>query len=201
VAVGDDAGQITLFDARRYAVARCSGQPGHGAARLAGCLLAGGWDERLTWFGDDPAALEVRGQADLGGPVSAIAALPDLALVATLAGEVHALDRTGAQAWRVDAGAPVTGLGTLDSPGGSLILVGVQDGRLLALDASAGSVQLRWELALGTGGPVWVAAEVAADPGPEVVYGTGGAGPPSACRPGNLLRHVAVPSLPERSQR
>jgi poly-gamma-glutamate capsule biosynthesis protein CapA/YwtB (metallophosphatase superfamily)/outer membrane protein assembly factor BamB len=184
VAVGDDAGYVTLLDAhgqriwRRDLSALTTSSPG-GSRVTALCgdwqggLLAGGWDGSLTFFSSDG---ELRWQVDLGSPVSGIAALPNLALVATsdaAQGRVQAFDPTGAQVWRFDAGAPVTSLGIV---GPAYILAGLQDGRLLAVDAEGA---LRWQqtFSVESGSPVWHAADVTGDDAPEIIAGTGGEAP------------------------
>jgi poly-gamma-glutamate synthesis protein (capsule biosynthesis protein) len=190
IAAGDDAGYVTLLDARGRRIWRHD--LGSRVTALygdwQGGLLAGGWDEHLTFLDDEG---ELRWQADLGGPVSSIAALPDLALAATLdaaRGRLRAFDPAGVEAWRFDAAAPVTNLGIVDvgaEPGtrpAAYILAGLQDGRLLALDNTGA---LRWQQTLdaapGTepvaGGPLWHVADVTGDRAPEIVAGIGGAAP------------------------
>jgi poly-gamma-glutamate capsule biosynthesis protein CapA/YwtB (metallophosphatase superfamily) len=192
VAVGDDAGAVTLLDA--------SGQHlwqhnlGSRVTALLGGwhggLLAGGWDERLTFLS---AGGEVQWAANLDGPVSGIAGLPELAVVATLEGDMRAFDAAGGEAWRFDAGAPVTNLEAIGQEAGGTVLVGLGDGRLLALDASA---TVRWQHALGVGGPVWHGGDVVGDTGPEIVVGMGGATPLLALLTagGEMLWRIAVPS-------
>ena len=167
-------------------------------------LLAGGWDERLT-------SLDSRGnvvwQADLGAPVSEIAWLAGekAAVAATLDGEVRAFDRLGKEVWRFSAGvdAPITGLEPVPDDGGAVVLVGFQDGHLVAVDTAAdlprqefdGEPQVRWQQALGEGGPVWQAVDVNDDGAAEVVVGTGGDTPQLALvsSSGELEWRVALP--------
>jgi poly-gamma-glutamate synthesis protein (capsule biosynthesis protein) len=183
-------------------------------------LLAGGWDERLT-------SLDSKGnvlwQADLGAPVSDILWLAGekVAVAATLDGELRAFDQSGKEVWRflVDPGVPITGLAPLpvvtESPtddDSTALLVGLQDGRLVALDIGAdlknpsllmrprqeadSKPQVRWQQALGEGGPVWHTADVNGDGAPEIVVGTGGDTPQLALvsTAGELGWRVALPS-------
>jgi poly-gamma-glutamate capsule biosynthesis protein CapA/YwtB (metallophosphatase superfamily)/outer membrane protein assembly factor BamB len=179
VAVGDDAGRVTLIGANGRRLWRhdlgSRVTTLHGGWQ--GGLLAGGWDERLTLLNTELAGDRVRWQADLDSPASGIATLPSLALAATLDGQVRAYDPTGAEVWRFDAGAPVTGLGAVEGLQEAMVLAGVQDGRLLALDAGGRGTRLRWQQTLGQGAPVWDIADLVGDAVPEIVAGTGGAEP------------------------
>jgi len=190
VAAGDDAGHVTLFNQagqRLWQHALASRVTSLHAWR--GGLLAGGWDERLTFLDVESDRDRVRWQVDLGGPLNGIAVLPDLAAAATLDGRVRAFDPAGAEVWTLDAGAPLAGLGTLETG----FLVGVQDGRLLALGADGG---LRWERVLGEGSPVWSAIERTDPPDAAIAFGTGGASPGVGLLSarGETLWQVAVPS-------
>lgn len=194
VAVGDDAGYVTVFDARgrqlgRYftgsrVTALCSDWPDG--------VLVGGWDERLT-------LLDERGnrrwQASLGSPVTGITALPELAVVGTLDGAIQAFNPLGLQVWRFDARAPVVRVGRLDTKPGGTIMAGIQDGRLINLDAEG---RLRWQQTLGvdTGSPIWHGADVIGDQTPELVVGTGGSLPQLALvsAEGEVIWRVSVPS-------
>ena len=177
------------------------GQPGAG-------LLAGGWDERLTSLDSQGNVLW---QADLGAPVSDIIWLAGgkVAVAATLDGELWAFDQSGQEVWRfvVEPGVPITGLAPLTDDGSTTLLVGLQSGRLVALDSAgdltaslpeevAGEPQVRWQQALGEGGPVWHAADVNGDAAPEIIVGTGGNAPQldllSAA--GELAWRVLLPS-------
>lgn len=191
VAVGDDAGRVTLFDLQGRRL--WAYDLGSRVTALDGWqegVLAGGWDERLTLL---DAAGAVRWQVGVGGPLTGIAALPGAALAATLDGRLCAFNPGGNELWRFNAGAPLTGLGTLGQGADLSVLVGAQDGRLLALDA-AGS--LRWQQDLGTGGPVWHVASLAGDPAPVIVAGTGGEMPTLALlsAAGQVLWRIALPS-------
>jgi poly-gamma-glutamate capsule biosynthesis protein CapA/YwtB (metallophosphatase superfamily) len=189
----------------------CSGQ---GAG-----LLAGGWDQQLT-------SLDGKGnvlwQADLGAPVGDILWLAEekVAVAATLDGELWAFDQSGKEVWRflVGPGVPITGLEPLpavtESPtddDSTALLVGLQDGRLVALDIGAdlnpspsgmpsqeagGEPRVRWQQALGEGGPVWHTANVNGDAEPEIIVGTGGDTPQLALvsTAGELAWRVALPS-------
>ncbi len=195
VAVGDDAGFVTLLDAegqwlwRHNLGSRVTALSGE----WQGGLLAGGWDQRLTYLSADGADSHVIWQASLGSQVSDIAVLPDLVLAATLDGVVYAFDPDGGEVWRFDASAPVTRLGVVGDEDNTAVLVGLQDGRLLALD-DGGTV--RWQQTLGVGGPIWHFADLVDDAAPEIVAGTGGAEPAVALlsTSGEVLWRVAVPS-------
>ena len=208
LAVGDDAGHVTLFDTRGRRLWRFdlgSRVTALSSGWQAG-LLAGGWDERLTLLRPNEDAAQVLWQVDLGGPVSGLTTLPDLALASTLSGEVRAFDPHGGEAWRFDAGAPVTRLEAVGEAGEGLILLGLQDGRLLALDPAAGAAsgdgvtshreRLRWQHSLGSGGPVWHVADVVGSAVPEIAAGTGGAEPVLSLlsAEGDLLWRVLMPS-------
>ena len=175
-AAGDDAGNVTAFDAngkQLWQVALGSRVTAlHGGWQ--GGLLAGGWDERLSFLDSDGG---LRWQANVDGPVSGIAALPNLALASTLHGEVASFDATGAKVWRFQAGAPITSIGTAGNRTDAIVLLALQDGRLLALSPDGAQ---RWQQQLSTaqsGGPVWQLANLTADAAPEIIVGTGGAEP------------------------
>jgi len=182
------------------------GEPGAG-------LLAGGWDEKLTSLDSKG---DVLWQAELDTPVSDILWLAGakVAVAATLDGELWAFDRSGEEMWRfvVDPGVPITGLTPLPDDDGTALLVGLQNGRLVALDLGAdprnqpvlpvpgqegtGEPQVRWEQALGEGGPVWHSADVDGNAVSEIVVGTGGDAPELALVSisGELEWRVALPS-------
>ena len=75
VAAGDDAGNVTAFDANgrqlwQYTLdSRVTALHGN----WQGGLLAGGWDEQLSFLGSDG---ELRWQAGLDGPISGITTCP-----------------------------------------------------------------------------------------------------------------------------
>jgi len=180
-----------------------------GQSALNGGLLAGGWDQQIT-------RLDSRGglvwQANLGAPVSDILwlAKEKLAVAATLDGNVHAFDQSGKEVWQlvVEPGVPITRLAPLPHDDGSALLVGLQSGRLVALDTGAdlnsaarrqefdGEPQVRWQQAMGEGGPVWHTADVNGDGAPEIVVGTGGDTPQLVLlsTAGELGWRVALPS-------
>jgi outer membrane protein assembly factor BamB len=56
-----------------------------------------------------------------------------LIIAGTEDGEVHALDAKGNPVWSRSVGAAVTKLAPLPVTGGSAVVVGLADGRLLAL--------------------------------------------------------------------
>lgn len=199
VAVGDDAGEVALLNGRGRAIWRHD--IGSRVTALAGawhgCILAGGWDERLSCLNVEVDGDRVRWQAALDGPVGDIALLPNLALVATLDGAVIAYDPSGAELWRFDAGSNVSHLGAVEGAGDQIVLAALQNGHLLALGPDGSE---RWRLALHAeahGGPVWHTADLVADhSGPELVIGLGGSLPMLALATfeGEVLWRVALPS-------
>ena len=201
VVAGDDGGMVTAFDARGRQLWRydLGSRVTALQANWQGAVLAGGWDERLTLLDSNG---ELRWQADLGGPVSGIAALPDLALVATVDGTVAAFTASGAEAWRLRAGAPVTAIGTAGEGAETQVLVAMQDGHLLALSPEGAQ---RWQRSLeladsgepvGPSAPVWHAADLNGDTAHEIVAGTGGAEPVLALLSagGDLIWRRSLPS-------
>jgi poly-gamma-glutamate capsule biosynthesis protein CapA/YwtB (metallophosphatase superfamily)/outer membrane protein assembly factor BamB len=203
IAVGDDAGAVTLLDARGRRLWRYTldGRVTDLAAWQGG-LVVGGWDERLTFLNagveDVPLnnGARVRWQADLRGPLSAIATLPDLVLAATLDGQIQAFDAAGAAAWHLDVGTAAVRLEALDGSQGGVVLAGLQDGSLLALDTGG---RLLWRESFGpgtAGSPVWSTAGPAGEGLPWIVAGTGGASPVLALlsSQGQVQWRVAVPS-------
>ena len=194
-AAGDDAGNVTAFDAngsQLWQVALGSRVTALHGGWQAG-LLAGGWDERLSFL---DGSGEPRWQAKLDGPASWIAALPDLALASTLHGQVAAFDATGAEQWRFQAGAPITGIGTAGDGADALVLLALQDGRLLALSPD-GTRRWQQQLSLAeSGAPVLQVADLTGDATPEIVAGSGGAEPNLALLSagGTVLWRRAVPA-------
>lgn len=178
-AAGDDAGNVTAFDAdgnELWRIALGSRVTAlHGSWQ--GGLLAGGWDERLSFL---DSSGELSWQANVDGPISGIAVLPDLALASTLHGEVASFDATGGGVWRFRAGAPVTSIGTAGDGTDAMVLLALQDGQLLALSPDG---TRRWQQHVGpvelaesggSGGPVWQFADLTGDATPEIIAGTGG---------------------------
>jgi len=219
LAVAGDTG-VTLLDMRgRRLWYRDLGSRITALESSAGCdqpdggLLAGGWDEKLTRLDSKGDLLW---QADLGAPVSDILWLAGgkVAVAATLGGELWAFGRSGEEMWRlvVDPGVPITGLTPLPKDDNTALLVGLQSGRLVALDIgggpgnqpivltpgqeSAGEPQVLWQQALGEGGPVWHSADVDGDAVPEIVVGMGGDAPELALVSGSgeLAWRVLLPS-------
>ena len=198
IAVGDDAGHVVLLDRRgkrlwRHALgSRVTSLLGG----WQGGLLAGGWDERLSFLEVGPEGGRVAWQAEVQGPISDIAALPELAVVATLDGQVSAFDPSGSEMWRHDAGAPVTSLGKVERGPESGIGAALQDGRLQALGPDGA---LRWQVLLGiasVGSPVWHVADLEGDGAAEIVVGLGSGEPLLALlsMDGELLWRVRMPS-------
>ena len=203
VAVGDDAGQVILLDkqGRRLWQHDLGSRVTALNAGWQGSFLAGGWQDgpphggQLALLNTEGEGERVRWQVDLDSPVTDVTIVPgglhssipegSLAVAATLDGEVRALEPDGLERWRFDAGAPVTGLGPLETAEGPRILVGTQDGRLVALDAGTrgaqesqgGTAHLLWQQTLGEGGPVWHIADLDGSPDPEIIAGTGGRAP------------------------
>jgi poly-gamma-glutamate synthesis protein (capsule biosynthesis protein) len=204
VAVGDDAGYVTLLDARGRRVWRrdlsalaANSAGGSRITALQGWqdgLLAGGWEECLTFLSADG---DLRWQADLDGPVSSVAASSDWALAATLdatGGRLYAFDSTGKELWQSDAPAPIGAIEIVEGTEGMIALAGRQDGHLLALDRKG---RLRWHQAFGAeGNPVWQIADLNGDASAEIVVGTGGTMPVLALLSvdGEMLWRVTVPS-------
>ncbi|MGQ9598171.1 MAG: CapA family protein [Anaerolineae bacterium] len=194
VAAGDDAGYVTVFDARGRRLWRYS--TGSRVTALSGDwqggVLAGGWDEHLTFL---DAGGNDRWQVNLESPVTSITTLPDLAVVGTLDGAIRAFNSLGIQVWRFDAGAPVVRLQSLEIRSGWAILAGIQDGRLINLDPDG---LLRWQQTPGegTGSPVWHGADIIGDQTPELVAGTGGSAPLLALlsAEGKVFWRMAMPS-------
>ena len=200
VAAGDDAGNVTAFNANgrqlwQYTLgSRVTALRGN----WQGGTLAGGWDEQLSFLGSGG---ELHWQADLDGPVSGITTLPGLALAATLNGTVAAFDTTGAEVWRFRALAPVTGIGTAgegtdaaaSAAASAVAIMALQDGHLLAL--SPDGTQL-WKQFLSPGGSVWQPADLVGDAGYEIVAGTGGEEPILALlsASGDMIWRRALPS-------
>jgi poly-gamma-glutamate synthesis protein (capsule biosynthesis protein) len=175
-AAGDDAGNVTAFDAggrQLWQVALGSRVTAlHGGWQ--GGLLAGGWDERLSFL---DGTGELRWQARVDGPLSGIATLPGLALASTLHGQVAAFDATGAEQWRFQAGAPITSLGTAGDGADAMVLLALQDGRLAALTPE-GTRRWQQQVSLAeSGAPVWQVADLGGDAASEIVAGSGGAEP------------------------
>jgi poly-gamma-glutamate synthesis protein (capsule biosynthesis protein) len=192
VAVGDDAGHVTLIATNGQRLWQTD--LGSRVTSLLGGwqdgILAGGWDERLSLL-DSGGTL--RWQARLDGPLSQIASLPGLALAATHGGQVSAHDSSGAKLWHFEARSPVVGLETISEGSHASLLLSLQDGRLLALDPEG---QPRWQQSLGSGGPVLQIADLADGDSPAILAGTGGQEPQMMLlsAAGQVLWRVAVPS-------
>jgi poly-gamma-glutamate synthesis protein (capsule biosynthesis protein) len=203
VAVGDDAGHVTVFDdhGRRLWRHELGSRVTALYGNWQGGLLAGGWDERLTLLKAGTGREPLRWQVDLGGPVSGIAALSgppgqSLALASTLDGDIRAFDLDGAEAWHFDAGVAITGLGTLEGEKAHMVLVGLQDGRLLALEPGMDGPRVLWQQDFGLGGPVWHVANLVGDAELEIVVGIGGQAPALALLSagGDLVWRIATPA-------
>ncbi len=195
VVAGDDAGNVIAYDAkgRQLWQHRLDSRVTALHGDWQGGVLAGGWDEQLSFLDREG---ELRWQAGLNGPVSGIAALPGLALVATLDGTVAAFDATGAEVWSLRTGAPVASIGTAGDGADPRAIVALQDGRLLALSPDG---TRRWQQSPdpgGPGAPVWHAADLFGDAEYKVIAGTGGPAPVLALisAGGDLIWRRALPS-------
>ncbi len=189
VIAGDDAGHVTRVATKGQRIwqAALGSRVTALQGRWQAGVLAGGWDERLSFLDNDG---QVQWQADLDGPLGSIATLPRLAVAATLDGEVKAYDPGGAETWRFEAGSPVIGLEPFGEAG---LLLALQDGHLLALDPEGNP---RWQQWLGSAGPILHVADTDRDGTPEIVTGTGGEEPELGLlsAEGQILWRVAVPS-------
>jgi poly-gamma-glutamate capsule biosynthesis protein CapA/YwtB (metallophosphatase superfamily)/outer membrane protein assembly factor BamB len=192
VVCGDDAGIVTLFDitGRRLWEYKLDSRVTAVHNGWHDGILAGGWDERLSLLDRDG---RLQWQAEVDGPLSGVIALPDMALAATLNGQVHALNTAGTELWRFGTSAPVTGLQTLVKGEDVSILLSLQDGRILAVDTKG---SLLWQQTLGTGGAVVHLADLMENAAPEIIAGSGGREPVLALlsAEGHILWRTAVPS-------
>ncbi|MGC9336172.1 MAG: CapA family protein, partial [Anaerolineae bacterium] len=197
VAVADDAGWVTLLDARgaeawkhklgsRVTVL----QPGP-----LGGVFAAGWDEQLTLLDDHGHILW---QAGLDGPAMALATLASTGteqVIAAVAGhQIQAFSRDGTELWRFDAGVPLVGLSTTHEGNMGLVLVSAQDGRLLAVDQKG---ELRWQRSLGVGAPILYAVEPEMGESLATIFaGTGGDRPTLTCllASGDVRWRITVPA-------
>jgi poly-gamma-glutamate synthesis protein (capsule biosynthesis protein) len=196
IAAGDDAGAVTLLDIAGQVLWRYDLSSRVTALQAApgGHLLAAGWNQRLALL-DNHGSL--RWQRDLGGPATALALLSSppgqsLAVAATLDGDLYAYDLEGVPRWDFQAGSPVVALEAAGPDATANLLVALQDGRLLALDAGG---HQRWARDLGVGAPVW---HISAG-GQEILAGAGGARPSLAslsAGDGALQWRIALPSPP-----
>ena len=151
------------------------------------------------YVGDDGGRLvavsargQVRWTADVGGPVRSAVTLDlrsskgkrarapketERIYVTTLAGSLHAFNRSGASLWSLEIGAPIQATPAVDGEG--TLFFGAQDERLYAV-TRAGDV--RWRIDL----PEDVDSSVAISPGGRLVFGADD----------GMLRAVADPSAP-----
>jgi hypothetical protein len=194
IASGDEAGTVLLLNLAGKQVGRADlGSRVTALRGFGGGLLAAGWDAHLTYLNLEAGNEQAVWQAELGSPAVEVAIRGEQALVATMAGVIFAFDGQGRQTGRLDAGAPVTGLQVLDPAVGALALVGLRDGRLLAVDPDG--LQPLWQQALGIGGPVWHVADLEGA-GPGIIAATGGSAALLArlSLGGELLWRVTMPS-------
>ncbi len=189
---GDDAGMVTAFDktGRRLWERDLGSRVTVLSDKWQGGVLAGSWEMGVTFLTDDG---ELHWQVALDGPASGIATVPRLGVVATLNGAVLALDPTGSEMWRFDAGVPVAAIGTLGSGDDANLLVSLQDGRLAALGQDG---SLLWQQTFGAGGPVWQVVNGGQETPRQIVVGSGGQQPSVALLSANgqSLWRVALPA-------
>ena len=170
---GDDAGRVTMFDGTgeklwqydlgsRVTFLSDGWQDG---------VLAASWGTGISLLAEDG---ELRWQVETDGPASGIVTLPQMAVVATLGGQVLALSPGGRVLWRFDATGPVTGIGTLGQDQNAILLIGQQDGHLTALGQDG---SLLWQQELTGGAPIWHVADQPQTAGAQIVAGTGGPTP------------------------
>jgi outer membrane protein assembly factor BamB len=197
VAVADDAGWVTLLDARGSEAWKHK-LGSRGTVLQPGPLdgvFAAGWDEQLTLLDDHG---QIVWQAGLNGPAMAIATQASAEteqVIAAVAGhQIQAFSPDGTQLWQFDAGVPLVGLSTAHEGNIGLLLVSAQDGRLLALDQKGA---LRWQRSLGVGAPILyvVEAEMGESPG-TIFAGTGGDRPTLTCLSarGDVRWRIMVPA-------
>ena len=191
VAAGDDAGHVTLLDGQGQRLWRHQLDTRVTALHpFEDGLLAGGWDEQLTFFDGNG---QVRWQVAVDGPVSGVTSLGGLIVVATADGWVYGLVSAGAEAWHFDVRSAVTRLEAIDGVG---VLLSTQAGRLLAVD-SLGTILWQWPAGAGAeGSPVWHAARFGDAARPDLIAGSGGRAPALArLSPAGQVRwQVALPA-------
>jgi poly-gamma-glutamate capsule biosynthesis protein CapA/YwtB (metallophosphatase superfamily) len=191
IAAGDDAGDVTLLDSRGKRLWRTPlGSRVTALHPYQDGLLAGGWDERLTFLDGDG---EIRWQFPVHGPVSDITTLQDRIVVATLDGWIYGLLAAGLEAWHSNLQSAVTRLEGVEGVG---VLIGIQAGRLLAVD-SQGTILWQWPSDAGVeGSPVWHAVRLSDEPRPDVIAGSGGRAPVLArlSPAGEVRWQVALPA-------
>jgi poly-gamma-glutamate synthesis protein (capsule biosynthesis protein) len=194
IVAGDDAGFVTLYEHRGRQVwqfdtgSRVTALHSPDGSRI----LAGGWDDGLTLLKSDGTAIWHK---ELAGPVSSISGLPNVSLVATLNGHLHAIDPSGAELWQVSIGTTITQLTVHGEGGEASILLGLQDGRLLSISLNGTEI---WQRALGEGGPLLHLPATEVDGRSVILAGLGGKNPnlTQLSRDGQLLWRVSLVSPP-----
>ncbi len=198
IVIGDDAGDVSVLGADGQLVwthnlgSRVTAV--HGSWQ--GGVLAGGWDERLTFLDGGDAGERVRWQSKVDGPVSDVVGLPGIALVATLGGQIWAFAPEGHELWHHDLGSPVCSLDATETGQRFQVLLGLQDGRLVALGTDGA---LQWQQSLGPdmeGCPVIATSGETSTAESMIVAGTGGPSPVLALLSdrGEHLWRLAVPA-------
>lgn len=181
VAAADDIGTVTVL--RPSGEQLWSYNLGTRVTALSGALpeglLAGGWDERLSLLMVAPGDERILWQMEVGGRVTSIAAMPNLAAVSTAAGRVLAFDASGAALWDYHVGTLVHRLAAgvvLGGParGQGIVMAGVQDGGLLVLGRDG---TLLWRKDLGEGCPVWSLSRLGPEQDSVILAATGGGSP------------------------
>jgi poly-gamma-glutamate synthesis protein (capsule biosynthesis protein) len=144
----------------------------------------------------DGGGEEVLWQTPVGGPVTHLATLPEVAVASTLGSGIAAYDERGRPLWEIEAEAPVGSLGTLLLGAEGRIVLGLRDSRLVVLGPEG---QTLWGRTLSDppgGAPVWQAAELVEGEKPVIIAGTGGDAPILALlsHEGEVLWRIRVPS-------
>jgi poly-gamma-glutamate capsule biosynthesis protein CapA/YwtB (metallophosphatase superfamily) len=193
-ASGDEAGHVQLLDLAGRATRLADlGSRVTALREFEDGLLAAGWDARLTYLPLKAGRDQAGWTAELGSPAIEVAGIGERALAATQGGQIIAFDGEGRQVGRLDLGCPATGLQAVVVAASALALVGLQDGRLVAIEPE--KMRFLWERDLGVGGPAWHVTELEGR-GPGIMAGTGGSEPILAALSleGELLWRVAMPS-------
>ena len=145
VAAGDDAGDVTLLDSQGQRLWRRNlGTRVTALHPYQDGVLAGGWDEQLTFLDGDG---EIRWQFAVHGPVADITMYRGLIVVGTLDGWTYGVLSAGFEAWHSDLQSAVTRMEGVEGLG---VLLSTQAGRLLVVD-SLNTIQWQWPSGAGAG--------------------------------------------------